>query len=395
MRTRAWTTLILIAMAAALSVADRAAGVELATKKKTIRYKVVVLDTLGGTQGAGISINNPGWVTGVSTQDGDLTAHATLWRDDETVDLLTLGGPNSALAFPSKNNNGGIVGISETDEDQPLGEIFSCVAFFGTPRSGKVCRGFLWRDGVMTGLDPLPGGDNSFAAGANNHGQVVGWAENSVHDTTCTAPQVLQFRAVIWTNGGDAIQQLPPLGDDHTSAAVAINDKGQVVGISGMCDRARGRLSAVHAVMWENGVPRNLGDLGGVAWNTPTAINHYGDSAGFSNLPTDPPGALNAHAVLWPRTGGIVDLKTLGDDPLSLAFGINAQRQVVGQSIGADGSRAFLWEDGVLMNLNDLVEDGSPFLIFANDINDKGEIAGQGCTDCASGATFAVKLIPQ
>ena len=395
MRTRVWTSVILIVMAATLSTADRMAGAEAAKGKKTIRYKVVVLDTLGGTQGAGISITNPGWVTGVSTQDGDLTAHAALWRDGETVDLLTLGGPNSALAFPSKNNHGDIVGISETDEDQPLGEIFSCVAFFGTPRSGKVCRGFLWRDGVMTGLDPLPGGDNTFAAGANNHGQIVGWAENGVHDTTCTPPQVLQFRAVIWTQGGAEIQELIPFGDDSTSAAVAINDMGQVVGISGRCDRARGRLSAVHAVIWENGVPRNLGDLGGVAWNTPTAINHHGDIAGFSNLPTDPPGALNAHAVLWPRGGEIVDLKTLGDDPLSLAFGINAKGQVVGQSIGASGSRAMLWENGVLMNLNDLVEDGSPFLIFANDINDKGEIGGQGCTDCASGATFAVKLIPQ
>jgi probable HAF family extracellular repeat protein len=247
---------------------------------------------------------------------------------------------------------------------------------------------------VMTGLDPLPGGDNSFAAGANNLGQIVGWAENGVHDTTCTAPQVLQFRAVIWTNDGDSIQQLPPLGDDHTSAAVAINDKGQVVGISGRCDRARGRFSARHAVIWENGTPRNLGDLGGIAWNTPAAINQHGDAAGFSDFPGDDAGGLNAHAVLWPRTGGIVDLKVLDGDVISLAFGINAKVQVVGLSIGAEGSRAFLWENGVLMNLNDLVEDGSPFLIFANDINDKGEIAGQGCDPCA-GETFAVKLIPQ
>jgi probable HAF family extracellular repeat protein len=394
MRTRTWTSMILIAMAALLSVADRMAGAELAKKTKTIRYKVVALDTLGGTQGGGISINNPGWVTGFATQDGDQTAHATLWRDGETVDLLTLGGPNSALAFPVKNNNGGIVGISEIAEVQPLGEIFSCAAFFGVPFSGNVCRGFLWRDGVMTGLDPLPGGDNSFAAGANNLGQIVGWAENGVHDTTCTAPQVLQFRAVIWTNDGDSIQQLPPLGDDHTSAAVAINDKGQVVGISGRCDRARGRFSARHAVIWENGTPRNLGDLGGIAWNTPAAINQHGDAAGFSDFPGDDAGGLNAHAVLWPRTGGIVDLKVLDGDVISLAFGINAKVQVVGLSIGAEGSRAFLWENGVLMNLNDLVEDGSPFLIFANDINDKGEIAGQGCDPCA-GETFAVKLIPQ
>src|SRR5262245_49309089 len=263
MRTRSLTSLILIAMVATFSVADRMDGAELAKKKKTIRYKVVTLNTLGGTLGGGISINNPGWVAGFSTQDGNLTAHATLWRDGETVDLLTLGGPNSALGFPAKNNNGVIVGISETADLQPKGEIFSCPAFFGTPATGHVCRGFVWQDGVMTGLPPFPGGDNTYAAGENNHGQIVGWAENGVHDTTCTAPQVLQFRAVIWTKGGTEMEELVPLGDDATSAAVAINDRGRVVGISGRCDRARGRLSAVHAVIWENGAPRNLGDLGG------------------------------------------------------------------------------------------------------------------------------------
>src|SRR5262249_60900257 len=130
------------------------------------------------------------------------------------------------------------------------------------------------------------------------------------------------------------------------------------------------------------------------AWNTPAAINHHGDIAGFSDLPGDQGGGLNSHAVLWPRSGGIVDLKTLDGDVLSLAFGINAKVQVVGQSIGAAGSRAFLWEDGVLTDLNDVTEAGSPFLIYANDINDRGEIVGQGCDPCA-GETFAVKLIPR
>ena len=98
----------------------------------------------------------------------------------------------------------------------------------------------------MTGLDPFPGGDNSYATAANDRGQIVGWAENGTHDGTCTAPQVLQFRAAIWTDG--AIQELSPFGDDATSAATAISESGRVVGISGRCDRARGRFSAVHAV---------------------------------------------------------------------------------------------------------------------------------------------------
>jgi len=200
---------------------------------------------------------------------------------------------------------------------------------------------------------------------------------------------------VVWGPKDDDIHELPPLGDDPTSAATAINDRGQAVGISGPCDRARGRFSARHAVLWQDGTVTNLGDLGGIAWNTPTAINQQGDVAGFSDFPGDDAGGINAHAVLWPRGGKIQDLDVLDGDAISLAFGIDEHGRVVGQSIGVNGSRAFLWENGVLKNLNDLVAPGSPFLIYANDINERGEIAGQGCSDCASGTTFAVKLIPR
>lgn len=394
MRKRTWTHVTAIVGLAALSVADRSAGAP--PKDKTVRYTVVRLDTLGGTAGGGNSINDPGWITGFANLDGNQQAHATLWRNGETRDLGTLGGPNSAVGWPVKSSDGSIVGIAETPDLDPLGERFSCVPFFGTPRSGHVCRGFLWRDDVMIGLDPLPGGTHSYAAGANNRGQIVGWAENGTHDSLCVAPQVLQFRAVMWnaSDGGSAPTELPPFGTDSASSATAINDRSQVVGISGICDRAYGRFSAIHAVMWEDGVPRNLGDLGGAAWNSPSAVNQHGDAAGFANTSTGTPGGLHAHAVLWPREGGIVDLKTLDGDTISLAFGINAHRQVVGQSIGAGGSRAFLWQDGAILDLNSLVEPGSPFLVYANDINDRGEIAGQGCDDCASGATFAVRLIP-
>jgi probable HAF family extracellular repeat protein len=381
-----------LAALAALSVADRSAGTP--PNEKTVRYVVVRLDTLGGNAGGGNSINNRGWVTGVANLEGDQEAHATLWRKGETVDLGTLGGPNSAVSWPVKNNNGDIVGISELDELDPNGETFSCAPFFGTPATGNICRGFVWRDDVMTGLDPFAGGTHSYAAGINNRGQIVGWAENGVEDSTCVAPQILQFHAALWSASDPEAppQDLPPLEGDSSSSATAINDRGQIVGISGLCDRAFGRFSARKAVIWEDGVPRPLDDLGGTAWNTPAALNQHGDSAGFANVAGG--GGLSAHAVLWPREGGIVDLETVDDDVIALAFGINDRRQVVGQSIGAGGSRAFLWQDGEMLDLNGLVAPGSPHLIYANDINNHGVIAGQGCDDCASGATFAVRLIP-
>jgi probable HAF family extracellular repeat protein len=392
MKLRILTYMTVITAFFALTVASRLAAQE-KSNKKTVHYTVVNLGTLGGTQGGANSINNRGWVAGVANQADDQTARATLWRDGEPKDLGTLGGTNSAVSWPVKNTRGVIVGIAETADVDPFGETFSCAPFFGTPHTGHICRGFVWRDDVMTGL-PTLGGSNSYAAGANNRGQIVGWAENTVHDSTCVLPQVLQFRAVVWKPKDGQIQELPPFSGDTSSAATAINERGQVVGISGTCDRAFGRFSAAHAVIWRDGTVTDLGNLGGVAWNTPTAINHHGDIAGFSDFPGDEGGGLNAHAVLWPRGGDIQDLGALPGDTISLAFGINDHGQVVGQSIGAGGSRAVIWQDGVRTDLNTLTEPGSPFLIYVNDINDRGEIAGQGCDPCA-GETFAVKLIPR
>jgi probable HAF family extracellular repeat protein len=296
------------------------------------------------------------------------------------------------VSWPVKNKKGVIVGISEIADVDPLGETFSCAPFFGTPFTGHSCRGFLWRDDEMTPLPPFPGGNNSYATGVNDRGQAVGWAENGIHDTTCTFPQVLQFRAAIWGPGENPMQELPPILDDSSSAATAINNNGQVVGISGRCDRAFGRFSAFHAVLWENGVPTDLGNFGGVAWNTPTAINSRGQVTGFSDFPGDQAGGPNAHAFLWSKQNGLEDLKTLPGDAISLAFGINDRGQVVGQSIGANGSHAFLWEDGVMKDLNDLVPSGTPILFFANDVDDRGQIVG-GALD-AAGNSLAFVAVP-
>jgi len=341
-----------------------------------IVYHVARLPSLGGTASAGSSINNRGWVAGFSNLPGDQTRHATLWRHRSILDLGTLGGPNSSVAWPVKNNQGVIAGIAETASLDPLGEAWSCSAFFPGDPTGHTCLGFVWKAGRMRAL-PTLGGNNGFAAGVNQRGQVVGWAENTVHDPTCNPPQVLQFRAVLWGPRGRT-RQLPPLGGDTVTAATAINDRGQVVGISGICDNAVGRFSARHAVLWEHGAVTDIGNLGGVAWHTPMAVNQRGDIVGFSNLPGDAGGRFNAHAFLWTKRDGITDLGTLPGDTTSQALGINARRQVVGVSCGTSGCRAFLWEHRVMTDLNILVAPGfSGQLTSAGDINNAGMITGE------------------
>jgi probable HAF family extracellular repeat protein len=343
-------------------------------------YNVVTLPGLGGAVGAGIGINNRNWITGSANFAGDTVSHATLWiRYGSVTDLGSFAGPdgNSAIGWPVKNDRGLVVGFSDTADDDPLGEFFSCWAFYalGEP-TGKICKGFRWTNGQMTPLPPFAGGYSSYAAGANNRGQVVGWAENGVHDPSCDPNfQVLQFRAALWEPDG-TLHELPPLPGDSTSAATAINDKGQVVGISGACGIAVGGVSAAHAVIWNNGVPTDIGNLGGHSWNTPTAINNHGTVVGFS-LPAGQDGTRNYEAFVWTKDGGLHSLGKPDGDIRSAAFGVNNDDVIVGVSRTPTGTRALIWEGGVLIDLNTLTAPGSPFLLFANDINDRGEIVGE------------------
>ena len=365
-------------------------------ENKQTNYKVANLDSLGGTTSGGIGINNRGWITGSSNLDGDQIVHAALWKSESPIDLGTLGGPNtsSSILWPIKNKRGVISGISQTDELDPLGEAWSCSAFI--PNIGHTCVGFVWKDGEMNPL-PTLGGSNGFAAGINKFGQIVGWAENTVHDPTCNplSTQKLQFLAVVWDSDQNLIQTLPPLQGDSVSSATEINDKGQIVGISGACDRAVGRLSAAHAVIWEDGSPTDLGNIGGNAWNTPMAINESGEVVGFANVAQGTP--FNAHAFRWTKNDGIEDIGTLpiSEHRISQALGINKKGQIVGISCapGFVDCRAFLYENGEMTDLNTMVPGYTGFLVFANDINDSGEITG-GAIDADTGEAVTFLATP-
>jgi probable HAF family extracellular repeat protein len=339
------------------------------------RYAISYLPTLDGSRNRAAGISNSGLVAGFVNRPGNATRVAALWRKASLDTLGTLGGPNSIVQWPGVSSNGYVVGITETAELDPLHEEWSCTAFLPSV-TGHICRGFVWQDGVMTGL-PTLGGYQGFATSVNNVGQAVGWAETPVHDPTCNAPQVLQFRAVLWDTKKGTTQELPPLPGDSTSAATGINNRGQVVGISGDCDIAVGQLSARHSVLWEKNSVIDIGDLGGDAWHTPMDIDDAGDVVGFSN----PLGIIgidfNPHAFLWTKSGGIRDLGTLPGDANSQGLGVNSSLQVVGVSSGAL-NRAFLWENGVMQDLNALVGPNFPdLLIVAQHINEEGVIVGR------------------
>jgi probable HAF family extracellular repeat protein len=355
------------------------------------RYRITILDDSGAQAN---SVNDFGLVGGSHTIANN-TIHATVWTFGHRLDLGTLGkgaGLSSRVQWPVKNVIGLVSGISLTDALDPNQEGWSCGFFLPNPNF-NVCLGFVWDP--VTGMRPLRtlGGTNGFATGTNDLGQTVGWAENDVHDSTCVFPQVLQFKPVVWGPGREQISALPLVQSDTSGAATAINDRGQIVGISGTCGFAVGGPTAAHAVIWDNGVPTVIVNPNGAQyWNTPMMINERGDVVGFMGYPGDPAGNFTP-PFMWTREGGVQFLPLLSGDIAGTGTSINARRQVVGYSNDASSPPNFhpwIWQNGQLTNFNTLIEPnpaltGPIALLF--DINDRGEITGSTTTNQAILAT--------
>ena len=127
-------------------------------------YTVINLGTLGGSQSNGYGgVTNNGWVSGDSflpahgTEPADATEHAFVWRDGVMTDLGTVGGLNSGVAYPTKDDRGLVVGQSQGSQIDPLKEYWGVASVciingFPTPCDGwqNLVFGFLWQDRMTT-----------------------------------------------------------------------------------------------------------------------------------------------------------------------------------------------------------------------------------------------------
>jgi probable HAF family extracellular repeat protein len=244
-----------------------------------------------------------------------------------------LGDLGGGLSWPLDiNDDGLIVGYSETQPDAPFGGPF---------------HAFVW-DGVMHDLGVAAPGDSSVAMGVNASGLIVGQSGS---------------RAVFWS---DRVIQELPLPPGHLSGnARAVNDRGVIVGQTHTFEPPGFTVS--HAAVWENGVPRLLPSLPGARITGATDLNEQGQIVGFSAFTES--GLL--HAVLW-EGDTVRDLGALEGDFFSGTDSINEAGQVVGFSSGDHGSQVLVWEDGGFAIPR-------PFTRFPNSyaggINDRGQIA--------------------
>ncbi len=253
---------------------------------------------------------------------------------------------------------------------------------------------FLYTNGAMTNLGQNYVGfsgltiDGSIGLSINNSGHVVGSTQITTDEGVSTS------RATYWANGVGT--DMGTLGGLYSHAA-SINNSGQVVGAASIANGQQ------RAFLYSNGSMQDLGNLGGTYSNA-RSINDSGVIVGVADLANTEqhmfiynngvmqdtgyayaaPSAINNNNQIVGYTsynafiyenGVLTNLNIAG---LNQAYGINNQGQIVGWYDESGGS-AFLYENGVASNLNDLIDPNSGWLLsVALGINNFGWITGVG-----------------
>lgn len=309
---------------------------------------------LGGSFSRGFGLNNSGVVAGtVRNPDGILTvftlSNQGIWYSDEAV--VSDGLPVVRISI---NDRGDVAGHKRVPSgilpmvwkhgqgyDLPLlpgyqyGEVFdinNSGQMVGEALNGNYVSPTDYRPTVFslegaTDLGTL-GGNIGSAAGINEKGEIVGFAETSTPGQT---------RAFLYKNG--IMSELGTLGGPWSNAN-AINNRSEIVGRSVLADGV-----SIRGFFWSDGQMTNIGTLGGNS-SVAVDINDRSEVVGFSRISTGP-----FHAFLY-TDGNMVDLGALLPGPDSRAMSINNNGDVTGYYTRPDGSiHAFLYRNGEMIEL--------------------------------------------
>ncbi|MFL5310752.1 MAG: hypothetical protein ACJ79H_09910, partial [Myxococcales bacterium] len=199
---------------------------------------------------------------------------------------------------------------------------------------GDEYHAFLLDPGGFSDLGTL-GGIESLAFAINERGQITGQAQ------LAKGPR----HAFLWDG---KLRDLGSLGGNF-SRGQAINSLGQVAGMSTLTP---GDDDLIHAVVWDGPAMRDLGTLPGLPWVSATGINDGGVVVGnvynklYADPDADPDEPANAHydsrAYVF-REGVMWDLNELIPDlhiRLRTSLGINAAGQILCSEGQVDQERA-------------------------------------------------------
>jgi probable HAF family extracellular repeat protein len=294
--------------------------------------------------------------TGVKNGESDFGA-----KDGKTIELLT---PN----VNTISNLGTILGTAD-EVRQPV----------GLPTD----RALVWEqdsEGYKLTINDF-GGKESYFFDVNNSNTIVG--RNILSDG---------FEKTIYSDNG-VVKDLANLGGDGGTAR-GLNNSGQIVGYVDTDSQLDDKFVNT-AVIWQKDAKGEyqLTDLGtfGAAQATLRDINDAGQIIGVTSNGLSGADAASNPFILRDTNGNgkyelseVTNLGSLGGKT-GTVNGINELGQVVGSSTDKDGkSRAFVWTEGKLADLNTLISapltyDGAAVtLTSAAAINNFGDITALG-----------------
>jgi probable HAF family extracellular repeat protein len=313
---------------------------------------IVDLGSLGGSMSAAYGLNDNGLIVGESKTQGG-AQHAFVWSNGVMTDLGVLAGTTHSIAYDI-NESGVVVGASG----------------FRPVRWLPIAGG---RYGTAQDLGSL-GGCCGDAQAINDGGQITGYSGHVIAQAAPTPPDTAGH-AYLWQGG--AMSDIHPLTLFAESAQTfpwAINNAGTVVGQQ--YDPSRGFYR--HS----DGSAHLLAGLGG-AGSVPIDINTAGTIVGWSQAtPSDQPW----RATLW-SNGVPQDLGTLGGtSSVAIAISDGLSPRVVGRADTRGGQRAFVWTEG--QGMKDLGLPKGGYFGQAWDINATGWIVGETSTN--GGRTQAI-----
>ncbi len=243
------------------------------------------------------------------------------WQNGVMTPLTLLGGNNGTVG--NINQRGEIVGVAETntqDKACPAPQLLDYQAVVWGPAPGQIRQ-----------LGPLPGDTVGVALWINDRGQAVGASGTCAN--TMLPPLAMGPHAVLWEADGTPVNlgNLGGTGNPHLptgNMALGVNNAGEVVGASVLVGNA-----ITHAFFWtrETGM-RDLGTLPGDVNSAALAVNDRGQVIGIS-FGAHGPFDGSGRPFLW-QNGLMTDLTTLvpADSPLEVLYaaGINSRGEIAG-----------------------------------------------------------------
>jgi probable HAF family extracellular repeat protein len=226
----------------------------------------------------------------------------------------------------------------------------------------------------------------------SNRGTLVGGADTPIENqNNCYNPfnqpiDCYLQHAFVWQNG--TLTDLGTLPTGSNSFAYFISDNGLITGGSDLSatDPVSGEPET-HAVLWSNGHINDLGTLGGTQ-SLGVAVNNAGQVTGFAQNATPDPFSIDGlgtqtRAFLW-QNGFMQDLNTLGG-PDAFAQYVNNHGQVAGVSYtsytpdpntGLPPLHPFLWQNGAMKDLGNFGGTNDFLGPFIYGLNNRGEVTG-------------------